>query len=99
MCFHPICHPRCGRFFVRGRAGLELFSYTHTGRRPESVANRQFIPPPIPNQHTMLKVCVDTKITGWHIFSGTNWKRSPRGDGKNIAITTDCWGSVLLNIQ
>ena len=28
------------------RAGLELFSYTHTGRRPESVANRQFIPPP-----------------------------------------------------
>ena len=28
------------------RAGLELFSYTHIGRRPESVANRQFIPPP-----------------------------------------------------
>ena len=32
----------------------------------------------------MLKVCVDTKITGWHIFSGTNWKRSPRGDGKTL---------------
>ena len=44
MCFHPICLPRCGRFFVRG-LGLSFFR-THIGRRPESAANRQFIPPP-----------------------------------------------------
>ena len=83
MCFHPICHPRCGRFFVRGGQGLSFFR-THIGRRPESVANRQFIPPPPPINIQCSK-CVWTQRLQDGIFS-----RGPIGKGHHEVMEKHC---------
>ena len=91
MCFHPICHPRCGRFFVRGRAGLELFSYTHLqvgGRNPWLIVNL-FLPHP-QSTYNAQSVC-GHKDYRMAYFLGDQLEKVTTRWWKNIAITKGCW--------
>ena len=75
--------PVVGAFLSEGRVWA-FFVHTSIGRRPESVANRQFIPPPPPINIQCSK-CVWTQRLQDGIFS-----RGPIGKGHHEVMEKHC---------